>query len=375
MLQLILFIDDRPNIREFVKEVELFLQQNSEPSKFSLQVINVSRQPYLAEHFKVVMTPALIKVNPLPRQVIAGKNLLSQFADSWKDWQNLASNSGQSPTKPSSKSDNHPENYQDLRDDSNPVFSDELIRLADEVFKLNQQNTLLEEESRFKDRMIATLAHDLRNPLTAISLALETIEINGEQLSTAVALQLFKHARNQTKTLDAMITNILEASKGSTAKLKIYLEKIQISHLCKNVINDYSLVSRLDAKHQTLISDIPTDLPLVYIDAERVRQVLNNLIDNAIKYTPNEGEIRVAVLHRTSQKVEVTVTDNGIGVPNHLRDQIFEDRFRVLNNTDQIGYGIGLAVCRRIILAHYGQIWVDTPGKQGSCFHFTLPVY
>jgi two-component system clock-associated histidine kinase SasA len=64
-----------------------------------------------------------------------------------------------------------------------------------------------------------------------------------------------------------------------------------------------------------------------------------------------------------------------VGIPKELCDRIFEDRFRVSENDDQEGYGIGLAVCRRIIRAHYGQIWVDAAGKQGSCFHFTLPVY
>jgi two-component system, OmpR family, clock-associated histidine kinase SasA len=354
MLQLLLFIDDRPNIREVVKEVEQFLQQNPICDS-ALQVINVSNQPYLAEHFKVVMTPALIKVKPSPRQVLAGKHLMSQLAECWKDWEAQAISEGT------------------VTDTSDLQYAAELIRMADEVFRLSQENSLLEEQLRFKDRMISILAHDLRSPLTAVSLALETIELKGTQLTSAMALQLFKHACNQTKALDAMITDILEAAKGSTSELKIYLQKIHIGHLCKNVMDDYSLVSRLQAKQQTLIADIPIELPMVYADRDRVRQVLINLIGNAIKYTHLGGEISVAVLHRTAQKVEITVTDNGVGIPTELRDRIFEDRFRV--DDEQEGYGIGLAVCRRIIRAHYGQIWVDSHGKQGSSFHFTLPVY
>ncbi len=363
MLQLLLFIDDRPNTSDLIQEVEQFLNQKSGDCKSKLQVINVSSQPYLAEHFKVVMTPALIKVNPLPRQAIAGKYLISQLANSWKDWQTQTLQSEDQDLEVQAN------NNSDL------PYSTELIRVADEVFRLTQDKSALEEQLRFKDRMIAILAHDLRSPLTAVSLALETIELNGKVLSSDLALQLFKHARNQTKALNTMITDILEAAMGSTSELKIDLQKIQISQICQNVINDYSLVSSLDAKQQTLTADIPTDLPLVYADAERVRQVLSNLIDNAIKYTPLGGEINVAVLHRTGQKVEVTVTDNGVGIPAELSERIFEDRFRVAPNDAQEGYGIGLAVCRRIIRAHYGQIWVDVAGKQGSCFHFTLPVY
>jgi len=365
MLQLLLFIDDRPNIREMIREVEQFLAQNSN-CKSALQVINVSTQPYLAENFKVVMTPALIKVTPTPRQAIAGKNLISQLSDCWRDWQEQAL---------ADELETKAEEQPTLTDRSDLPYSLELIRLADEVFQVTQEKALLEEELRFKDRIIAILAHDLRSPLTAVSLALETIEINGEKLNSELALKLFKHALSQTKALDNMITNILEAAKGSTSELKISLQKIQISQLCKNVITDFSLVSRLEAKQQTLTADIPPDLPLVYADPERVRQVLSNLIGNAIKYTPVGGEISVAALHRTGQKIEVTVTDNGVGIPAELRNRIFEDRFRVTPYDDQEGYGIGLAVCRRIIRAHYGQLWVDSPNKQGSCFHFTLTVY
>ena len=366
MLQLLLFIDDRPNTQNVIRDAEQILQKNL-TCKLALQVINVSSQPYLAEHFKVVMTPALIKVNPLPRQVIAGKYLISQLIDSWKDWQTQVIESENSNSSSLLKGQ--------LTNPTDIPYASELIRVADEVFRLSQDKALLEEQIRFKDRMITILAHDLRSPITAISLALETIELHGYQLTSAQALQLFKHARSQTKALNAMITDILESAQGSTSELKIYLEKIQISDIYQNVVNDYSLVSRLEAKQQTLISDIPIDLPLVYADTERIRQVLSNLIGNAIKYTPQGGEISVAVLHRTIQKIEVTVTDNGVGIPKELCDRIFEDRFRVSENDDQEGYGIGLAVCRRIIRAHYGQIWVDAAGKQGSCFHFTLPVY
>lgn len=352
MLQLLIFIDDRPNTRELLKEVEDFLEKSS--SNSVLQVINVSSQPYLAEHFKVVMTPALIKVTPLPRQAIAGKNLISQLTDCWQEWQN------QSLASP------------EIDITSDLSYSAELIRVADEVFRLAQDKAKLEEQLRFKDRIIAILAHDLRTPLTAVSLALETIEVNGAYLTSEMKLQLFKHACSQTKALDAMITDILE---GSTVELKINLQKTQIGQLCQNIINDYSLVSRLETKQQKLITDIPSNLPLAYADPERIRQVLINLIGNAIKYTPVGGEISVSVLHRTAQKIEVTVTDNGVGIPIELRDRIFEDRFQVAPNEDREGYGIGLAVCRQIIRAHFGQIWIDAHGKQGSCFHFTLPVY
>ena len=170
-----------------------------------------------------------------------------------------------------------------------------------------------------------------------------------------------------------MITDILQAARGTSAELNILPQRLNLATLCQEVVG--SMAARFQAKNQKVTTDIPSDLPAVYADAERVRQVVINLLDNAIKYTPVHGTIQVSVLHRTSQKVEVSVGDDGPGIPNENRDRIFEDHFRLQRDSDQDGYGIGLALCQRIIRAHYGQIWVDSIPNQGSCFHFTLPVH
>lgn len=358
-LELLLFIDERANARDLVQDVQRFLQSHRE-CESDLQIINVSMQPHLAEHFKIVMTPALIKLSPPPRQAIAGKNLTFQLKASLPRW---LEHIKKQPYQP-------PSNLH-----SNLAYSSELIQLADQVFKLNQEKADLKEQLRFKDRIIAVLAHDLRNPLTAVSLALETIEKSRERLSPEMIVQLLKHARNQTKIADSMIRDILEAAKGTVAEFQIEPRKMQLAKICEQVTNDFYLSSRLKEKQQSLLKDIPNDLPLVYADEERIRQVLINLLENAIKYTPVEGKIEIAILHRTAQKVEITITDNGSGIPEHLRDRIFEERFRLERDDSKEGYGIGLALCQRIIRAHYGQIWVDMVGKQGSCFHVTLPVY
>ncbi|NJK61025.1 MAG: histidine kinase, partial [Oscillatoriales cyanobacterium SM2_1_8] len=127
-------------------------------------------------------------------------------------------------------------------------------------------------------------------------------------------------------------------------------------------------------KSQVLTSDIPSDLPTIFGDAERLRLVFANLLDNASKYTPEGGDIALKALHRTAHKLEVTVTDTGPGIPASLRDRIFEHSYR-LEPDGSPGYGIGLATCQRIVRAHYGRIWVDSAGKQGSCFHVVLPIF
>lgn len=356
-LQLILFIDDRPSSIEVVKAVEEFLQTC--PSEIAeLQVIDVTGQPYLAEHFRVVLTPALLKIYPAPRQTIAGKSLLIQLKNCWESWERSVMNA----------SDNNSEVHQQID------RSAELIKLTDEVFRLTQEKNYLQQQLHFKDRIIGMLAHDLRNPITAVSLALETIELSQHKLTPQLAEQLLQQGRKQIRTADNMITDILESCKGEVANIPIRPQRTDISEICHQVLQDYYLVYKLTEKKQHLVADIPKDLPPVYADGERVKQVLANLMDNAIKYTPVGGKIQMSALHRTSQKVEITVTDTGPGVPPELREQIFEEKFRLSRDQQQEGYGIGLAVCKRIIRAHYGKIWVDCP-KEGSSFHVTLPVF
>ena len=139
------------------------------------------------------------------------------------------------------------------------------------------------------------------------------------------------------------------------------------------------VISQLDdqfqTKSQAITTDIPQDLPLIYGDEDKLRQVIANLLDNAIKYTPISGQIHVSTLHRTAQTIQVSIADNGLGIPEENQKHIFQDRYRLDRDLLQSGYGVGLAVCQQIVPAHYGQIWVESVPGKGSIFHFTLLVY
>jgi two-component system, OmpR family, clock-associated histidine kinase SasA len=227
--------------------------------------------------------------------------------------------------------------------------------------------------------VIAMLAHDLRNPLTAASIAMETLdrgfhpkEGQVTRLTPALITQVIRQARAQLRNINGMITDILQTAHGSNAELNIRPKPIELPTLCDEVLE--TLADRLAAKSIMIETDIPLDLPKVYIDEERIRQVLINLVDNAIKYTSDGGKIQLSALYRTTQKVQVSLCDTGLGIPEDQREAIFDDRVQLQRDQDQSGYGIGLSLCQRLIRAHYGQIWVDSVLGQGSCFHFTLPV-
>ncbi len=375
-LQLLLFVDKRPNSREQIRQIRSYLKELDSRFDYDLQVIDVSEQPYLVEHFKLVVTPALIKIHPDPRQILTGNNLMVQIGHCWPRWQRSVEDYLATCQTPANL----------LEGGASPVYAPsivnaaELMRLSDEIFRLKQQQEELKEQLQFKDRIIAMLAHDLRNPLTAAAIAVETLELSQDpndvrasRLTPALIGQLLKHARTQIREIDRMITDILQAARGNTAEIRVQPQILNLGQLCESVFDQFK--EKLHLKTQRLETDIPSDLPLVYADREWVRQVLLNLLDNASKYTPEFGTIQVSILHRTTQKVQVSICDNGPGIPEADRERIFQEKVRLKRDEDQEGYGLGLSLCQRVIRAHYGQIWVDSVTNQGSCFHFTLPVH
>jgi two-component system clock-associated histidine kinase SasA len=381
VLQLLLFVDKRPSSAEKIRQVRNHLKNLRAEYPFNLQVIDVGEQPHLAEHFKLVATPSLIKLHPEPRQTLAGSNLITQIENWWVRWQRSAEeyatrvldelNGGTLP-----KAEHR---HADPDDTYSVARYAQMIQLSDEIFRLKQEKEELQAQLQFKDRLIAMLAHDLRNPLTAVSIALETMDIGtrnpsgASRITPELMAQLIKHARTQAKAIDRMITNVLQTARNEGAELQVNLKELDLDQLCREILT--RLEPQFTTKSQRIQTDIPGDLPHVYADTERIQQVLVNLLDNAIKYTPVGGEIGLSILHRTTQKVQVSICDNGPGIPLENREHIFEDRFRLKRDEAKDGYGIGLSLCQRIIRAHYGQIWVDSDCDRGSCFHFTLPVY
>jgi two-component system clock-associated histidine kinase SasA len=378
-LQLLLFVDSRPHSAEQIQEIRSYLKQWRSEFPYNLEIINVVEEPYLAEHYKLIATPTLLKLYPEPRQVLTGNNIVAQLDKCWVRWQSTLKEHLNTQLSESNCVVKHHEPTQ-IAKNSSVADSAEMIRLSDEVFRLKQEKAELLDQLRFKDQMIAMLAHDIRNPLTAVSLALETLtktttSADGKKAPIAPSLfnRLIKHARNQAKAIDRLIEDILQAAGGDRDQLYLHRQQLNLGCLCQEILEDFS--HQFEKKSLNLIRDIPNDLPLVYADPERVRQVMINLLDNACKYSPEGGNIRLSILHRTSQKVQVSISDQGQGIPPENQEQIFKDHFRLQRDHGQKGYGIGLSVCRQLIRSHYGQIWVDSQPLKGSTFHFTLPVY
>ena len=370
--KLLLFIDKRPDTTEHVRNLRQHLKELQGGDRVSLEIVDVTNQPYLAEHFKLVATPALIKVSTDRHQTLAGSDIATQLIHWWPRWKKEL----EEAQRPDVASET--ESYVTRVDAV--AQSTEILRLGDEIFKLDQERESLVSQLAFKDRIIAMMAHDLRNPLTAASIAIETLELaydpknhRVDKFTPKLKAHLIRSTKVQIRTINSMITEILQAAKGSSANLKVSPEQLSLQALCSTVMESFQ--HKLGHKKQSLETDIPQDLPSVYADADLVQRVLTNLIDNAIKYTPANGQISISALHRTTEKVQVSIRDTGPGIPQDNQASIFEESFRLQRDHTKDGYGMGLALCQRIVRAHYGQIWVDSKTGEGSCFHFTLPVH
>lgn len=362
-MQLLLFVDERSRSQEPTRRIHNYLLGLQQEYPFGFQVIGVERQPHLVEHYRLVATPSLVRVSPQPRQVIAGRNLVEQLQNCWEQWVDTAENSD-----PAAE-----------RDESGALSASdrsELIQLSDEVFRLQRENEELNEQLRFKDQVLAMLAHDLRNPLTAAAIAFETLELadsNGSDQSTLLKQQIGKQAQNQFRIMNRMITDILQTARSKSSGLYIQPQHIQLQPLCAEVLQQFT--PAFQSKALAIDTDIPQDLPAAYADEELIRQVLVNLLDNAVKYTPAGGKVHVSVLHRTTQKIQISICDDGPGIPDDRAEDIFDGHVRLERDADKDGYGLGLSLCRQVVRAHYGHIWVTPAPERGSCFHFTLPVY
>ena len=368
LLQLLLFIDKRSSSQEQVRQIQQYLKNLQSDYSFQLNVIEIEKQPHLVEYLKLVATPALVKISPAPKQTLAGSNLIEQLKKWWPKWQ---------AAREELKSKDVLEDY--TTDINLEAYNAEQIRLSDEIFCLKLEKEELAAQLRFKDRLLAMLAHDLRTPLTAASMAVETIDLSERNNKLDVdrlkslKKRLFQQAKHQFGVMDKMIQELLQNSQNVNAKLQVKPSALNLQPLCNDVIAQFD--SRLKQKSMTIEQDIPQDIPDVYADEELIRQLISNLIDNAIKYTPDRGQIFLSILHRTNQKVQVSICDTGPGIPPEKRGRIFEDSFRLQRDREQEGYGLGLAMCHQIVCAHYGQIWVEASPEQGSCFQFTLLVY
>jgi signal transduction histidine kinase len=229
----------------------------------------------------------------------------------------------------------------------------------------------------FKNQFLSHVSHELRTPLTCIHQYV-TLLLDG--LAGPVAPDQADHLKTLLKSvnqLHAMIRDLLEATRAESGKLRIEPRCISLGELVQQAIA--MLRPAADEKRIGLEIGLDQRLPLVHADPDRVLEVLINLVDNAIKFTPPDGAIMVQVcmVEADPGNVYISVSDSGRGIGAEAKALIFERLYQDPNSVDnnRSGLGLGLFICREIIRRHEGRIWVSSEPGQGSTFTFTLPIY
>jgi PAS domain S-box-containing protein len=223
---------------------------------------------------------------------------------------------------------------------------------------------------QLKDEFIGLVSHELRTPLTVIGGCLSTLLTEWDRLSPNEVQQLLKDALLESESLSHLIENLLELSRAQAQQLSLYSEPTNVKTLVKEAI---SKIKRQAPSHQ-FVTSIPDKLPSINADPLRIERILYNLLDNAAKYSPPGSQIKVSV-NAEPERLVIGVSDHGKGLSSIEQARIFGPFQRLENKRpDQArGAGLGLMVCRRLVEAHGGEIWVESKKGRGSTFFFSLP--
>jgi signal transduction histidine kinase len=193
--------------------------------------------------------------------------------------------------------------------------------------------------------------------------------IKGGDMEPAEVIEYSGYIFSEAERINRLITDMLDLDRLEAGKMKLQLAPMDLNATVEGVAARSAVVS---TKH-TVRTELEAGLPRVLGDSDRLVQVVTNLVSNAIKYSPDGGEVLVAT-HYGAGNVDVSVTDHGAGIPADFVDRLFGRFERYERNPGKIiGTGLGLAITRQIVEMHGGKIWVESVEGSGSVFHFTIP--
>jgi two-component system sensor histidine kinase KdpD len=242
------------------------------------------------------------------------------------------------------------------------------LHLLDETSKV----AALKELDRMKTELLSTVSHELRTPLGSIKGYATTLLTHGSKLKKDEQREFLEIIDSEADRLRELIENLLDMSRLEAGVLRIDKQPARLGSIAREVTRKVQLAT----PNHVLELSWPAEDPLVNADRRRVYQVLQNLLTNAVKYSPDGGCIGLAA-HSERRDLIVSVTDQGLGMPSTELDRIF-DRFHRVHGEDSRrigGTGLGLAICKGLVEAHAGRIWAQSQGEgKGSAFSFTLPL-
>jgi two-component system phosphate regulon sensor histidine kinase PhoR len=230
--------------------------------------------------------------------------------------------------------------------------------------------TRLKQLERTRQEFVANVSHELRTPLSLIKGYVETL-LDGAKEDPEVAAKFLQTIDRNAERLKLLIEDLLTISELESGRVKLNLQSVPLLAVSEKVLADFR--SRADAKQMNLVNRVP-DLR-VRADADRLEQVLCNLVDNAIKYGHISGNVSISAHPSDSGQIEISVLDDGPGIPPESIERVFERFYRVdkARSREQGGTGLGLSIVKHIVQGHGGRAWAKSELGHGATFCFTLP--
>jgi signal transduction histidine kinase len=233
------------------------------------------------------------------------------------------------------------------------------------------------EVDRLKSEFVATVSHELRTPMTSIRGYVDILLMGAAGALNENQTHFLGIVKNNTDRLTILVNDLLDISRIEAGRVILSPQSLDLRDVAEDVLADMLRRSQEENKPMAFSLDAANDLPRVRGDAERVRQILGNLVDNAYHYTPENGRITVRLHAENGSVVQVDVQDSGVGISKEDQVRIFDRFYR---GEDPLvlatpGTGLGLAIVRQLVEMHEGRIWLTSEGEgKGSTFSFTLPV-
>ncbi|MCP4543337.1 MAG: GAF domain-containing protein [Chloroflexi bacterium] len=233
-----------------------------------------------------------------------------------------------------------------------------------------QQVEQLQALERLQTSFVSSVSHELRTPLTILRTSLALLREQGEACPSEMRQELLETSEHHAGRLEALVTDLLEVTRLEAGQMTLSRQPTDLRTIVKRTVQAF--VPLMQERQQTITLDMPPRLSQVSVDRRRIEQVLNNLLSNALKFTPRGGHIQVDVQEQ-EQTVEVSVQDDGPGVPLQERERIFEKFYTLGTSRGLAGVGLGLYIARQLVNLHGGDIRVESQSGAGSRFYFRIP--
>ncbi len=234
------------------------------------------------------------------------------------------------------------------------------------------------EVDRLKSEFVATVSHELRTPMTPIKGYVEFLLMGGAGELNEQQTEFVDIIKSNVDRLSILVNDLLDVSRIEAGKVSLSFQPVNIIEAAQEAVSEVQHRSRDENRSMDIKIITPDDLPSVYGDLERIRQILSNLVDNAYRYSPDNSQVRVH-LRRINGDLQIDIIDQGIGIFPDDQDLIFERFYRGENHRVMAtaGTGLGLPIVRELVEMHNGRIWVESSGApgEGSKFSFTIPIY